>query len=544
MGSGSTRISLDAPHLEVYSNLTSNAPVQSNVSSSSSESFRLRMLKSVVGSPFYVAPEVLMARGYDGPKADVWSLGVILYAMLAGNLPFDQELITCKRYKMFCKWIQDHPLLDFCDCDELDDDLLSWLFPSKFSRHARSLIISMLHPDPEKRISVADAMQHVLLADLMTSVIVSDSRQNAHSSSIAPQDQAVSSFPPLTSCSEPTPVGRGSTAVDIHSDSLHFPQPNSSLFNDADAEWRDTASLRMMDGDDFGDSKFELTDDDEEPAQFEMDVEGMSSPTPPPRSSTQRIEKVHEIESRQDSSPWRMSSSSSVSGSFGFSTSPARYDLLARYKPPLAPAQLASPGMDDLIISEDSRQIVSDPIPNPLSAQSSTSSTGRMSGLQRGISDNAGPPSFHDSVKRSTRFVTAVPAADVLEFVESLLEDCRLAKTSTPLGVIGKVVLHLELYRLEVWGVDDMGPSLCALQLYQMFDHSGPTYASSPSRMLHDGIAGVVPSSQNQYMVEFVRGQVDIFVFKRFYQWVRLLLSELVKRDYSLKLFDQAASPM
>lgn len=52
---------------------------------------RHEVLNTYCGSPFYASPEMVTATPYRGPPADLWSCGVILYAMLTGSLPFQSE---------------------------------------------------------------------------------------------------------------------------------------------------------------------------------------------------------------------------------------------------------------------------------------------------------------------------------------------------------------------------------------------------------------------------------------------------------------------
>ena len=43
------------------------------------------------GTPAYLAPEILRGRGYYGFQADMWSAGVVLFAMLYGTVPFKAQ---------------------------------------------------------------------------------------------------------------------------------------------------------------------------------------------------------------------------------------------------------------------------------------------------------------------------------------------------------------------------------------------------------------------------------------------------------------------
>ena len=55
-------------------------------------------LKTACGSPCYAAPEMIAGKKYQGLYSDIWSCGIILYAMVCGYLPFEDPNTT-KLYK-------------------------------------------------------------------------------------------------------------------------------------------------------------------------------------------------------------------------------------------------------------------------------------------------------------------------------------------------------------------------------------------------------------------------------------------------------------
>lgn len=92
-----------------------------------------------VGSPAYLAPEIIAGKGYDEFSSDVWSLGILLYTLLTGSVPFKANNLK-----------------------ELQKQVLQgkYKIPDFISSEARDLISQMLEIVPYTRISVRKAIEH------------------------------------------------------------------------------------------------------------------------------------------------------------------------------------------------------------------------------------------------------------------------------------------------------------------------------------------------------------------------------------------------
>ena len=90
------------------------------------------LLHTVTGSPHYIPPEVISdaSNGYEGDKADAWAVGMILYGMLAGFLPFDDTSTTSLYRKILHEQVE---------------------YPSHFSDSAIQLLEELFRKDPKQR---------------------------------------------------------------------------------------------------------------------------------------------------------------------------------------------------------------------------------------------------------------------------------------------------------------------------------------------------------------------------------------------------------
>lgn len=110
-----------------------------------------QLLKDRCGTPAYIAPEVLAEIPYDGVKADIWSSGIVLYAMLYGDFPFRGDSTS-----------------------ELEDSILAgkYSLEKTISHDARRLISRVLCPEPDIRPSIEEILGDSWMSDLDDSSII------------------------------------------------------------------------------------------------------------------------------------------------------------------------------------------------------------------------------------------------------------------------------------------------------------------------------------------------------------------------------------
>lgn len=120
-------------------------------------------LKTFCGSLYFAAPELLQARQYTGPEVDVWSFGIVLYVLVCGKVPFDDQSMPQLHAKIKKGAVEYPPFLS------------SGKFPFFFSlvRTAPTMVVSdvvriecrhiisrMLVTDPKQRACLGEIVNH------------------------------------------------------------------------------------------------------------------------------------------------------------------------------------------------------------------------------------------------------------------------------------------------------------------------------------------------------------------------------------------------
>lgn len=101
-----------------------------------------KLLETSCGSPHYASPEIVAGKNYHGAPSDIWLCGIILFALLTGHLPFDDENIR----KLLLK-VQNG----------------KFLMPPDLSLEAKDLISRMLRVNPVERVTIDEILEHPLL---------------------------------------------------------------------------------------------------------------------------------------------------------------------------------------------------------------------------------------------------------------------------------------------------------------------------------------------------------------------------------------------